>query len=236
MALPKMQHPVFDVIIPSNKKQIKIRQMLVKEEKILLMAKVSEDNLDIFNSIKQIVTNCIMSEDVDTDLLTIFDLEYIFIKIRAVSISNISKVSYRDNEDEKMYEFEIDLNKIDLIYPDKVDSLIRAGSIGISMKFPEAKLYSDKSFLSTVGEDLLYMMLTKSIDKIYSEDVVYDTKDYKQEDLNVFVDNLNIDTLDKMKNFLDSIPRLNYELNYKNSFGNDRKIVLSTLDDFFTLG
>ena len=99
MALPKIQHPLFDCVVPSTNKKIKIRPMLVKEEKILLMAKQANDRSDQINALKQVVNNCI-AETLDIDNLALFDLEYIFTKIRAASVSNTVKLSYKDNEDE----------------------------------------------------------------------------------------------------------------------------------------
>ena len=120
MALPKLTHPMFDVVVPSSKKVIKIRPMLVKEEKILLMAKTSDDPSEILSAVKQVVNNCIVDSDIDVEKFPLFDVEYIFIKIRSYSVSNISKVSYRDNEDNKVYDFEVDLEKVNVVFPEKL--------------------------------------------------------------------------------------------------------------------
>jgi len=118
MALPKITHPMFDVIIPSTKTKIKIRPMLVKEEKILLMAKNGEEETEILAAVNQVVNNCIITDGIDVDKLALFDVEYLFVKIRAVSVSNVSKVSYKDNEDEKIYDFEVDLNNVEVKFPE----------------------------------------------------------------------------------------------------------------------
>ena len=99
MILPKISYPVYDVEIPSTKMPIKVRPMLAKEEKILLMAKETADDNEILLSIKQVVNNCILANNIDIDKLTIFDIEFLFIKLRAWSVSNMSEVSYRDAED-----------------------------------------------------------------------------------------------------------------------------------------
>ena len=107
MALPKITHPTSDVTIPSNKKKIRIRPLLVREEKILLMAKETKDETDILVALKQVVNNCIITPNIDINDFTIFDLEYLFIKIRCFSIGNITNVAYVDNEDEKTYNFSV---------------------------------------------------------------------------------------------------------------------------------
>jgi len=102
-SLPKIGYPIFTLKLPSTDKEIKYRPFLVKEEKLLLMAQSSEDPKEIIGAIKQVISNCILSEDVSVDELCTFDMEYIFIKIRAKSINNVIEVTYRDLEDDKRY-------------------------------------------------------------------------------------------------------------------------------------
>jgi hypothetical protein len=106
--LPKIEHPTFKIKIPSTEKTHSFRPFLVKEEKILLMAKESKSTSDILSAIRQIVINCSVDEKFDIDKLALFDLEYIFLKLRSISVDNVVKVAYRDNEDSKLYYFEVD--------------------------------------------------------------------------------------------------------------------------------
>ena len=101
MALPKLSHPIYELALPSSKKVIKYRPFLVKEEKLLLMAQSGNDTKEVIGTIKQVINNCILSEDVSVDELTSFDIEYIFIKLRSKSIGNIIELTYRDLEDDK---------------------------------------------------------------------------------------------------------------------------------------
>lgn len=236
MALPKLTHPMFDVVIPSSKKKIKIRPMLVKEEKILLMAKTSDDASDILSAVKQVVNNCIVDSDIDVEKLALFDVEYIFIKIRAYSVSNISKVSYRDNEDNKVYDFEVDLDKVEVVFPEKLDMNFAINdTMGIIMKYPQASLYSDKEFLQSPAEEVLDNLILNCIDKIYDGDTMMDPKTYPKEELKEFVENIDVNTYDKLRKFFNSLPILQYKITYKNENGNERNIELNSLTDFFTL-
>ncbi len=227
---------MFDVVIPSTKKKIKIRPMLVKEEKILLMAKTSDDATAILPAIKQVVNNCIVESDIDVDRLALFDIEYLFIKIRGFSVSNVVKVSYRDNSDDKVYDFEIDLDKIEVQFPKNIEKTIKmTDTTGIIMKYPEASLYSDEEFLNSSPEDIIENLITRCIDKVYDGDVIFDTKTFTVKEVKEFVEELDINTYDKMKTFLTDLPKLYHKLEYKNSKGEDREIVMSALNDFFTL-
>jgi hypothetical protein len=237
MPLPKINTPMFDFVIPSSKKKIKIRPMLVKEEKLLLMAKESGENGDILNAIKQVVNNCIIDSDIDVDKFPIFDLEYLFIKIRSISVSNITKVSYRDNEDNKVYDFEIDLDKIQVVFPESIEKRIMiSDDTGIVLKYPDASLYSDNIFLNNSETEVFEMMALNCIEKIFSGDEMYSPKDYTKEELMEFLENMDINSFNKFRQFTNDLPKMEYVINYKNGLDNDRKIVLNSLNDFFTLG
>lgn len=236
MALPKISHPMFDVIIPSTKTKIKIRPMLVKEEKILLMAKNGEEETEILSAVKQVVNNCIVTDGVDVDKLALFDVEYLFVKIRAVSVSNVSKVSYKDNDDEKVYDFEIDLDAVEVKFPDKTEKNIAiSDTSGIIMKYPEAALYSDTEFLKLPAEQIIDSLILHCVDKIYDGDEMYDPKTFKMSELNDFIEQLDVNTYDKLRQFFTNIPSLYYQIEYTNLNGNKREITLTALTDFFTL-
>jgi hypothetical protein len=236
MALPKITHPMFDVVIPSTKTKIKIRPMLVKEEKILLMAKNGEEETEILSAVKQVVNNCIVTDGIDVDKLALFDVEYLFVKIRAVSVSNVSKVSYKDNEDEKIYDFEVDLDKVEVKFPTKIEKNIAiSDTSGIIMKYPEAALYSDTEFLKLPPEQIIDSLILHCIDKIYDGDEMFDPKSFKKSELNDFIEQLDVNTYDKLRQFFTNIPNLYYQIEYTNLNGNKREIVLTALTDFFTL-
>lgn len=235
MSLPKINHPTFAIEIPSTKKKYAFRPFLVKEEKILLMAKASEQESDILVAIKQVVNNCCLDDSFDVDHLTLFDLEYVFIKIRAQSVSDTVSVSYRDNEDGKVYEFDINLNDIKVIFPEKIDDVVKIDEeSGIKLKYPEASIYEDKDFLSS-GNDAFFQLIIRCLDKIYEGDEIYDCKNYSRKDISEYLESLDVKTFEKIRDFMMNQPQLNYKIVYNNSLGNARTIELTSLSDFFTL-
>ena len=147
--LPKLSQPTFDVVIPTTKQTIKVRPMLVKEEKILLMAKQSDDRADQLNAIKQVCNNCMVTPNVKVDDLAFVDMEYLFLKIRSYSISNKTKASYRDNEDEKVYNFEIDFDKVEVKQDTESNPVIDLGdNISLVLRYPPVSVYTDKEFFN----------------------------------------------------------------------------------------
>jgi hypothetical protein len=236
MPLPKIKHPIFEFTVPSTNKKEPFRPFLVKEEKILLMAKSSEDPSDILRAVKQVVNNCAINDSFDVDRLAIFDIEYLFIQLRSVSVNNVVKLSYRDNEDQEIYDFEIDLKEVKVRFPEKIDRVIKiTDKTGIQMKYPAASIFDDKEFFGA-GDDAYYELIIRCLDKIYDEDDIFDPEDYSREEIEEFLNELSVDVFENIQAFMNNVPKVYHKLEYKNKNGNNRIIELTSLTDFFTLG
>jgi hypothetical protein len=235
MPLPKVKHQIYDFVIPSTGKKESFRPFLVKEEKILLMAKASDDPADSLRAVKQIVNNCSIRDSFDIDILAIFDIEYLFLQLRAVSVSNIVQLSYRDNEDNKVYDFSVDLKEIKVQFPESVEKIVKVtDSMGIVMKWPSAALFNDDEYLKT-GDQAFYELILRCIDKIYDGDEVYNASEYSAKELETFLDDCGVTVFDKIQAFMLNAPKLYHKLTYTNANGNERVIELNGLTDFFTL-
>ena len=239
MALPKLKVPLFDVTIPSTNKNAKFRPFLVKEEKILLMAQAGGTKKEIVNALKQIINNCVVLSDgssVDVDHLTTFDLEYLFIKIRAKSVDNMVKLKYMDHEDQKHYDFEVPLDQIEIIHTPEHKNKIKVDKeVGVVLKYPTATMILKMEELDIEEEDAALFMISSCIDYVYDAENVYPAKDETPEELQTFVESLSISAFTEIQKFFDTMPKLYYKIEYTNSMGTEREIELSSLDDFFTL-
>ena len=235
MSLPKINYPLFDVVIPSSQKKIKMRPFLVKEEKILLMAQSSNDSRDTVLAIKQVVNNCII-DDVDVEKLTTFDLELLFVKLRARSINNIIEVTYNDPEDEQQHKLSINLDEVEIQTDPRHNNTVKINDdLGIILRYPKTDMLQQVE-QATSEVDLYFEVIKYCIDKIYDADNVYETKDYSPEELHEFVSTLDVNTFKQIQLFLETMPKLHYETSYTNSVGTVRKVVLQNLNDFFMLG
>ena len=234
MALPKIDKPLFDLKVPSLDTSIKARPFVVKEEKILLTAQQSGTEKDIVLAIKQVLQNCIVDPTFDTDTLTTFDLEYMFLKLRARSVSNIIEVSYRDNDDNKVYEFEIDLDTVEMLQDKPTNNKIMINDeVGIVMKFPSVTVLEGVPE-EVSATDLVEYLVRSCIDQVFDADEVYLASEQTTEELLEFIDSLDIESFNKIREFFDSLPQLYHKLEYTNSNGDARTIELTTLNDFFT--
>ena len=241
MALPKIKIPLFDVTIPSTKKDAKFRPFLVKEEKILLIAQSGGSKREMVNSLKQVINNCVTmldGTDVDVDTLTTFDLEYIFLKIRSKSVENVVKLKYLDHEDEKEYEFEVRLDDIAIKYsPDHSNKVKINDDIGIVLRYPTASIINtfDKEEDEDLSEtEISIAMVKHCIDKIYDKEQVYLVSECAPGELDEFIDSMNVKAFEGIQKFFESMPTMYHKIEYTNSKGTARVIELTTLDDFFT--
>jgi hypothetical protein len=236
MGLPVIQHPTFTLTLPSTKQIVQYRPFLVKEEKILLIAQASGEQTDILRAVKQVVANCILSLGINIDDFTTYDLEYFFIKLRSKSVQNVIKLTYRDNEDEQLYDVEVDLESVEVTYPEEVSNEISiSDQVSLKIRHPRVNLINDAESISE-GVDFNFFIIQSCIDKICAEGVEHDPRTYSKEELFEFVESLPVNAYQQIQEFIDAMPRIQHEIQYTNSKGRVVKIVLRTLTDFFTLG
>jgi len=212
-----------------------MRPFLVKEEKILLIAQQAEDPKEVINAITQVITNCCVSE-FDSSRLTTFDLEYIFIKLRARSVNNVIKLRYRDNEDNQSYDVECNLDEVEITYNPDHNSLIQVNeTMSIQMRYPGTDLMQALSPDMNESE-IFFELLSKCIDVVIDSGTHHNVSDSTKEEIDEFVSTLDVTTFGKIQEFFQTMPKIKHELKYTNSLGNERTITLDNINDFFTLG
>jgi hypothetical protein len=235
MALPKIVHPVFTLIVPSTKEKVTFRPFLVKEEKLLLMAKQGQDKNDIGNVLKQIINNCDVESKLDVNKLASFDIEYLFLKIRAKTVNNLIDLAYTDIEDDEVYKFQIDLDDVEITYTEGHTNVIKLSETsGLVMKYPSIDTM-DLFFSGEEVDNILFYLIKNCIKTYYEDDKVIEFSDCKKEEVDEFVDNLPTSVITDFDKFFDSMPKLYHKLEYTNKKGTERIIELRTLEDFFTL-
>lgn len=235
MSLPRIEKPLFELYVPSMKKSVKARPFVVREEKILLTAQQSGEEKDIVLAIKQVLNNCIV-EEFDVDDLATFDLEYMFLKLRARSVNNIIDVSYRDNEDDEVYDFKIDLDQVELKVKEDISNIIMiTENIGIKMKYPSVTILDNIPDTEDAAGVVDYL-IKSCIDQIFDQENVYPVNDHTDAELTEFLDSMDIEAFGKIREFFDNLPQMYHKLEYTNKNGNKRTIELTTLSDFFIWG
>lgn len=236
MALPKISYPIFTLNIPSLGKEVKFRSFLVKDEKVLLVAQNSKDPKSVVLAIKQVINNCAL-EELDVDRLATFDLEYLFIKLRSKSVNNIIELKYVDPEDGERYDINVDIDEITVSNLDKksLSKIEITNNMGMVLKYPSANIVNSIN-VDDSETDMFFSILKNCIDYIYDKDRIYKVSEYTVEEVESFISDLDVKTLQKVQQFFDNMPRLHYEASYKTKKGTAKVLQLNTLNDFFTLG
>ena len=235
MALPKIKHPIFELTVPSTKEQIKYRPFLVKEEKILLLAQQSKEVKDMIEAVKQIINNCVVEGSIDIDKLPSFDIEYIFLQLRANSVGQTAKLAFTDQDTNKRQEVEVDLTKVNVKWEDNHKDIIQiTDNIKMSMKYPT---YADIAALDldkiNTAEQTMKMVRMCS-DKVYSgEDQVDQLSDYSEQEVDEFLESLNTQNFADVQLFFETMPKLSHTIEY--TIGKKNKnYTFQGIADFFS--
>lgn len=234
MTLPRIPVSTIDIHVSSLGKKVKFSRLRVMEEKILLLAKESGEQSDILNAIKQVIQNTLQDVTVDVERLPIFDIEAIFLKLHAASVSNVVKITIFDPETEERKEFSIDLNTVEIDESKKQSPDIKLSSdLAVHCVYPTAASYGDKTILES--KDPVFETIVRGIDKIYEKENVYETKNETKEEISKWVSSLDYQSYQKLREFYEHSPSLHHTIKYTNKNGTEREYSLRSLNDFFQL-
>lgn len=238
MPLPKIEHPIHSVYLKSLDKNVKYRPFLVKEEKLLLMAKESDDLQEILKTIKQIITNCCL-EKIDIDELPIFDIEMFFIHLRINSVGETAELIYtcenivEDKPCGGTVEFALDLKNVKYRTAEGHSKIIKlTDKIGLCMNYPSLNL--SESVLAQSFNDGGYDVIFEYLEYIFDENQTYKKDTVSKEELVSFFDTLSLDQVKSIKNFFATAPSVILEQDVKcGKCGHVRNVVTEGVLNFF---
>ena len=218
MPLPKIVTPSFELTLPSNGKKIKYRPFLVKEEKILILAIESNSMKDITRAIKDILKNCILTKGIKVDELPTFDIEYLFLNIRARSIGESIDLVITCPDDEKTkVNSTIYIDEIEVKKNDEHDINIKIDdTYTMKMKYPSLDQFIDENFVFEGQSDNSFEIIASCIDMVYSEEEAWEAKDCSKKELLEFVEQLNSMQFKQIEKFFDTMPQLSHEIEVEN--------------------
>ena len=236
MVLPKVVLPTYELVIPSNGKKLKYRPFVVKEEKILLLALETQDEKEIEKAVKSLLKNCIQSR-VKLEDLAMFDLEYIFLQIRAVSIGEIvdMKVTCKDDE-ETQVNYQMDLTQVGVIKPEGSNpKIMLSDELGVIMKYPAWNEFISGSIMGKdPSADGVLDIIAGCIDQIFDKEDVYDNSTTTKKEFIEFVGGLTNTQFEKIQKFFENIPKLEHEFTVVNpNTGVESEFVINGLTNFF---
>lgn len=240
MALPKIDVPTYELTLPSNGETLRLRPFNVREEKLLLMALESKDQNEIVSTVKQVVNNCIVEGKFDVNKAAFFEIDFVFIFLRAKSIGDKVAVKLTCNnvkEDGErcgnIFPAELDVSNCEIVNDNPISNDIKLGKDkGVRMKYPGYAAM--KRVDSGLDIDRTINIIVDSIDYIYDKDGIYSSKDHTKEELHKFVEELTEANFRQLEEFIDNFPTFAVRINATcNKCGFEHSVRYSNFADFF---
>jgi len=232
MALPKIDLPLFELNLLSDDTLIKYRPFTVKEEKILLIAQESKDPNQMVLAMKQIATNC--CPGVNIDEMSMFDLEYVMLQLRAKSIDNKINFTINDPETNNPVQIEIDVEEVELVINEEHTREISiTDDMYLMMRYP--RLNEVSVFLGVVENptESLFNVMISCIESVVNGDEIQKLEDFTKEEISSFIESFPGGTIDAIQKFFETMPKLSFKSKYINSDGNEKEVTLEGTETFF---
>ena len=239
MPLPKINTPTYDLTLPSTGKKIKYRPFLVKEEKILIMALETEDTQQITNAIVEILNDCILTKGVSVSKLATFDIEYLFLNVRAKSVGETVEVNVVCPDDNKTsVQMEINLDSIKVQKTKGHKNIVKLDDqYSMKLKYPSLDEFIDSNFESSEESDVdkSLNMITSCIEMVYDKEESWSASDSTQQELEEFIEQLNSKQFKSIEKFFETMPKLSHKVKVINPTTEvESEVVLEGLASFFT--
>ena len=238
MVLPRISTPTYELELPSTGQPIKYRPFLVKEEKLLVLALESEDTKQITTAIKTVIKNCIETKGVKVEILPTFDIEYLFLNIRAKSVGEEIEVNIICPDDEETtVPVKINVDDIQVEKNPEHNKQIKVDdSIMMEMKYPSLDQFIKTNFDFTreTNMDQSFDLIASCIDKIYTEDEVWAAADVSKKEILEFLEQMNSFQFKQIEKFFETMPKLSHTIKVKNPNTEvESEVVLEGLASFF---
>ena len=231
MPLPEIATPIYTLTLPSTKKKIKYRPFLVKEQKLLILAMENEDQEQILDAITNTIQTCLLTK-IDVKDMALFDIEYLFMQIRARSISEEVEMKVTCQDDgETTVDIKFMVDDIKVQFPKGHTNIIKlTDDLTVEMKYPDIDYFTKVNFMEKVPDE--YELVAKCIKRVYVGEDDY-TSDSLEES-KAWVEGLTNQQFEKIQQFFETMPTLRHVLKVKNPKTKVvNEVVLEGLSDFF---
>ena len=231
MALPEIATPTYTLTIPSTKKKVKYRPFLVKEQKLLILAMENEDQEQILDAITNTIKACLITK-IDMATLALFDIEYLFLQIRARSISEEIEMRVTCADDgETTVDVKFMVDDVKVNFPKGHTNIIKLNDdLTIEMQYPDLDYFAKINFMDEKVDE--YELVAKCIKRVYvgEDDFTSDSLDESK----AWVEGLTNNQFEKIQSFFETMPTLRHVLKVKNPKTKVvNEVVLEGLSDFF---
>ena len=240
MPLPTITTPTYELNLPSTGKKIKYRPFLVKEEKILILALETRDQNQITNAVKDVLKKCVITRGIKIDDLPTFDIEYLFLNIRAKSIGEDINMIVTCPDDRKTeVDVTVYVDEIKVIKSkEHVKDITLDKDMTLRMKYPSLNQFIETNFdteeESQTTVDKTFQLIADCMDTVYTKEDAWESKDYSPNERLEFIEQLSSKQFKQVEKFFATMPKLSHTIEVTNPNTKKKsKIVLEGLSDFF---
>ena len=231
MALPKLETPVHSLTLPSSGEQIKFRPFLVKEQKLLILAEEGKNQDELYDTLKTIIDGCTFNK-LPIKSLPMFDIEYLFLKVRAKSVGSKINVNITCPDDNKtQVQTEVDLDDVEIQMDEQHTNIIQINDdIKLVMQYP---ILEDVKILKNTSTLEMFNIINKCVKELHDGEKIYNGSDMSEKDLNDFFESMSPDQFNQVSEFFDSMPRLRHYVTVVNPNTKiESKVLMEGLDNF----
>lgn len=236
VGLPKLNNmPKYKMIVPSSKKEVTFRPFLVKEEKILMMALESDDQKQILNTVIDTIKACVV-EDIDATKLATFDIEYMFLKIRAKSVGETSNIVMKCDECQSDNDVAINIDSVEIEVPNISNIIELDDQISLEMKWPSFEgIVKDDILSSESNVDQIFGLIRSSIEAIQTNEERFSAKDQTVQELDTFIESMNNQQFTKVREYVEKMPKLSHNVAFScKKCNHENNTVIEGMQSFFS--
>jgi hypothetical protein len=262
MPLPNLEKiiPQFDITIPSSEEVVKFRPFLVKEEKLLLLALEENDEKKMLDSVMNVISACALST-LKPENLSNFDIEYIFIQLRARSVNDQVELVYKCHNEitltpeqverrfrgRKVADGEVITGSCDNLVkigiklddvkvqqnPEHTKRIFLTETLGLVMRYPNFKMAKQLAGKENKQTVLdVFKSIAQCVESVFDDEAVY--SNFTIEEIQSWVEKLTQIQFAKIQQFFETMPKLAHDVDFKcSSCGYEEKIHLEGLASFF---
>ena len=234
MALPKLDTPTYSLVLPSTGQEIKYRPFLVKEQKLLMMAQESKEQTNISETMSNVISSCTFN-NINPNQIPLFDIEYIFLKIRSKSVGETQEIRVLCPDDGETYgNVTVNLDEIEVQMTEgHTNEINLTDKIKIIMKYPQLKDMRGLDSIDTVQTEQIFSIMKYCIWEVHDGDKVYNRVDISDKDIEEFIDSFDNQQLESILNFFQTMPKIRHPVKVINPKTKvESELVLEGLESF----
>jgi hypothetical protein len=237
MSIPKPPVPTYELELPSSGKTIKYRPFLVKEERVLLVALESEDEKQIRDAVADVIKSCILTRGVKVEEMPMFDLEYVFLRIRSKAVGEMVEMVFTARDDnETQIPYTLNIEEVGVIKPEGHKKKIElSDDSGLIMKYPGFEQFVTSQIIQRdQNSEEVFDVIVNCVDQIYQGDEVWEAKTTPKKEIKEYLDALTSKQFEEIQKFFNTMPKVSHSFTLKNpNTGVDSTYVIEGLSNFF---